>query len=362
MDARQRRRLAAILAVLVVVLVVLSATRGRPSVGQQSATLPSRPPSSSVPDPVPRIGIAHAVGGRSSAFDDLTWQGAKRVVDAIEADFREVTAEADDTDADREERLTELAEAKTGLVFVVGPTYAKALAKVAPRYPDTWFGIVDDGSVNASNVVGILFNEEQGSFLVGAAAALTSRTGSVGFIGAVPTPVVQKYEAGFTAGAKAADPDITVQVAYLAESPDDAGSGEPAEARKEALRMYDAGADVIFAAVGDAGEGVFQAAHDREHWAIGADTDQYQTADPSVRDAILTSMLKRADVATYTIGMEVTNNVAKDGNNVFGVGRDGVGYSTSGGFVDSIKPQLDVFADRIAAGEILVPRKPAPSP
>ena len=103
---------------------------------------------------------------------------------------------------------------------------------------------------------------------------------------------------------------------------------------------------------------MIQAAHDRGFWAIGVNSDQYLMADPSVRGAILTSMLKRADVATYMITMEVANGVAKDGNNVFGVGQDGVGYSTSGGFVDPIKSQLDAFAARIASGEILVPTKP----
>jgi basic membrane protein A len=103
---------------------------------------------------------------------------------------------------------------------------------------------------------------------------------------------------------------------------------------------------------------VIQAAHERGLWAIGVDSDQYRMADPSVRGAILTSMLKRADVALYTITMEVANGVPKDGNNVFGLDRGGVGYSTSGGFLDPITTQLDAFAAIIASGEILVPRKP----
>ena len=125
-----------------------------------------------------------------------------------------------------------------------------------------------------------------------------------------------------------------VQVAYLSRPPASAGSGDPAEARKAALGMYDAGADVIFGADVDSGNAVIQAAHDRGLWAIGVNSDQYLMADPSVRGAILTSMLKRADVATYTITMEVANGVPKDGNNVFGLDRGGVGFSTSGGFVD----------------------------
>jgi basic membrane protein A len=103
---------------------------------------------------------------------------------------------------------------------------------------------------------------------------------------------------------------------------------------------------------------VIQAAHERGRWAIGAHSDQYALSDPSVRNAILTSALDRADVVVYTVAMEIANGVPKDGNNVFGLDRGGVGFSTSGGFVDLIKAQLDGFAARIAAGEILVPTMP----
>ena len=167
------------------------------------------------------------------------------------------------------------------------------MAKVAQKYPGTWFGIVDDGTVNAPKVIGIMFNEEQGSFLVGAAAALTSKTGNVGFMGAVQSPLLEKPEAGFSAGARAADPDVKVQVAYLSRPTASAGASDPAKARKAALDMYDAGADMIFGADVDSGDGVIQAAHDRGLWAIGVNSDQYIMADPPVRGAILTSMLKR---------------------------------------------------------------------
>ena len=308
----------------------------------------------------PRASPSSTTLAGAEARASTSWRGRARSGQPTcsSAELKEVTAKPDDTDADREERLKELADAGYYPIFAIGSTYAGAVAKVAPKYPGIWFGIVDDGTVDAPNVIGILFNEEQGAFLVGAAAALTSKTGKVGFVGAVQIPLLEKFEAGFTAGARAANPDVKVQVAYLSRPPDSAGSSDPAKARKAALGMYDAGADVIFGAAGDSGNGVIQAAHDRGLWAIGANSDQYLTSDPSVRGAILTSMLKRADVATYTIAMEVANGVPKDGNNVFGVDRGGVGYSTSGGFVDPIKAQLDVFAARIASGEILVPTKP----
>ena len=333
---------------------------GTRSTGQPLTGQPSTSPSpEDFSDPIPRIAIAYDVGGRGRAgFNELARDGVKRAADELGAEFKEMTTGPDDTDAVREEHLTELADARYYPIFAIGSTWAGPLAKVAPKYPGTWFGIVDDGTVDAPKVIGIQFNEEQGSFLVGAAAALTSKTGNVGFIGAVQIPLVEKYEAGFTAGARAANADVKVQVAYLSQPPDATGVSDPAKARKAALGMYDAGADVIFAAAGDSGDGVIQAAHDRGLWAIGVDSDRYLTSDPSVRDAILTSMLKRADVGTYTIAMEIAMGVPKDGNNVFGVGRGGVGFSTSGGFVDPIKSQLDAFAARIASGEILVPTTP----
>jgi basic membrane protein A len=357
--AWQRRLPLALIACSLLALGVKLAT-GTPPAGQpptaQQATSPSP---ESLANPVPRMAIAYDRGvGGNADFNELARDGVKRAADELGADFKEITTEAGDTDAAREEHLMQLADARYYPIFAVGSSYALPVAKVAAKYPGTWFGIVDDGTVNAPKVIGIQFNEEQGAFLVGAAAALTSKTGNVGFIGAVRNPLLQKFEAGFTAGARAADPDVKIQVAYLSQPPDETGSSDPAEARKAALGIYDAGADVIFGAAGDSGDGVIQAARDRGLWAIGVGSDRYRTADPSVRGAILTSMLKRADVATYTIAMEIAMGIPKDGNNVFGVGRDGVGYSTSGGFVDQIKAQLDAFAIRIAAGEILVPTKP----
>jgi basic membrane protein A len=359
-----QRRLPLVIACALLALVVIEATRETPSAGQPSTGQPSTASSpASLSDLIPRIAIVYDLGGRGSAgFNELAWEGTKRAADAFDAELKEVTAGPDDTSADREERLSELADAGYYPILVIGSTYAAALAKVAPKYPGTWFAIIDDGTVDAPKVIGIQFNVEQGSFLVGAAAALTSKTGNVGFVGAVKTPLLEKFEAGFTAGARAANPDVIVQVAYLSRPPAAAGLNDPVTARKAALGMYDAGADVIFGADGDSGNEVIQAAHDRGLWAIGVNSDQYLTSNPSVRGAILTSMLKRADVAAYTITMEVANGVPKDGNNVFGLDRGGVGFSTSGGFVDPIRAQLDAFAARIAAGEILVPTTPSLSP
>lgn len=356
MTAWQRRFPLALIACSLLALGVVTLA-GQVPTGQPSTS----PSPESFSNLVPHMAIAYDLGEPGSAgFSELARDGMKRAADELGSEFKEVTAGSDDTEADRVERLTELADARYYPIFAVGSTWAGAVAKVAPKYPGTWFGVVDDGSVNGSKVIGIVFNEEQGSYLVGAAAALTSKTGNVGFVGAVQTPLREKFEAGYTAGARAADPEVQVQVAYLSQPPASADSSDPAKAREAALAMYDAGADVIFGADGDSADAVIQAAHDRGLWAIGVNSDQYLLSDTSVRGAILTSMLKRVDVATYTIAMEIARGVPKDGNNVFGLDRGGVGFSTSGGFVDPIKAELDAFAAKIAAGEILVPRKPKP--
>ncbi len=370
MTAWQRRFPLALIAGGLLALVAIYATTGTSSTGQASVVQPSTSPSPAIPfdpipfsDPVPRMAIVYGLGGReSTGFNELAWEGAKRAADVFGAELKEIPAGLDDTEADREERLKDLAEAGYYPIFAIGSTYAGPVARVAPKYPGIRFGMVDDETVDAPNVVGIQFNEEQGAYLVGAAAALTSKTGKVGFVGAVQSPVIERFEAGFAAGARAADRNVKVQVGYLSRPLDYAGFGDAAKARKAALDMYDGGADVIFGVGGDSGNGVIQAAHDRGLWAIGVNSDQYLMSDPSVRGAILTSMLKRADTATYTIAMEVANGVSKDGNNFFGLDRGGVGYSTSGGFVDPIKAQLDAFAARIGSGEILVPTNPRKAP
>ena len=361
MTAWKRRIPLALVACLFLAWTAVLATAGTPSAGQSPTGQPSITPwpADSFANPTPRIAIVYDARGRGSAgVNELAWEGAKRAADKLGADLLEVTAMPGETDADREARLTELADGRYDPIFITDASYAGAVTTVAPKYRTTWFAIFDDSPVNAPNVIGVQFNEEQGAYLVGAAAALTSKAGSIGFIGAAQTPLLQKYEAGFAAGARAANPRVKVQVAYLAPTLGEAAPADLATARKAALGMYDEGADVILAAAGGSDSGVFQAARERGRWAIGVNNDQYLLSDASARGAILTSMLKRADTATYITAMEVASGVPKDGNNVFGLDRGGVGYSISGGFVDSIKAQLDGFAARIASGEILVPTKP----
>jgi basic membrane protein A and related proteins len=224
----------------------------------------------------------------------------------------------------------------------------------------------DDSSddVPLDNVASLVFAEEQGSFLVGAAAALTSTTGKIGFVGGVEFDLIKKFEAGYIAGAKAVNPDIEIISAYVSQPPDFTGFTDTAKGKEIASQMYADGADVVYHAAGQTGNGVFEAASEAGDpgsvWAIGVDSDQYQTAAPAVQPYILTSMLKRVDVSVFeTIKAEAEGNFAA-GVQVFDLSRDGVGYATSGDFLSAETiAALEDFKAQIIDGTITVPTDPA---
>jgi basic membrane protein A len=197
------------------------------------------------------------------------------------------------------------------------------------------------------------------------AAALKSETGTIGFIGGVSgIGLIEKFEAGYIAGAKSVNPDIVVTSAYLSEFPDFAGFEDPASANDIATSMYDEGADIVYAAAGLSGSGMFQAAADvstetgSKVWGIGVDSDQYNTVDPAVQEYVLTSMIKRVDTAVYEITKAFLEGSFGPGETRYDLSVDGVGYATSGGFIDDIVPQLEEAKAAIIAGDIEVPTDP----
>jgi basic membrane protein A and related proteins len=229
------------------------------------------------------------------------------------------------------------------------------VAKVAAEYPEIHFAIIDDEAAAADNIANLVFAEEQGSFLVGAAAALKTETDHLGFIGGVEVPLIKKFEAGFIAGAEAVNPDITVDVVYLTQAPDFSGFNDPAKGRTAADGMFDGGADIVYHAAGGSGGGLFEAASAAGTKAIGVDSDQYNTADEAVRDVIMTSMLKNVNVAVFEYLTEVKDGTFPTGVTRYDLAVDGVGYSTSGGFIDDITADLDGYKQQIIDGEITVP-------
>lgn len=308
---------------------------------------------------VHKIAIAYDISGRGDGgFNDIAYNGARQAADELGVELKEVTAKLDDTDDDRAERLRLLASSGYDAIIAVGFTYATALQKVAAEFPQVKFAIVDDGTVIAPNVYDILFAEHEGSFLVGAAAGLKTRTNHVGFIGAVQIPLLQKFEAGFTAGVKHVNPAASVQATYLSQPPDYSGFGDPPHGKEAALGMYDNGVDIIFAAAGGSGAGVHEAAAQTGNWSIGVDADEYKLEPATVRDHILTSMLKNSNVGTHQFIVEAAGTHFTSGIHTFGLANGGVGYATSGGFVDDLKTRLDAYAADIVAGKIVVPQTP----
>ena len=305
------------------------------------------------------VGVVFDITGRGDrSFNDAAGAGLDQAVEEFGVTGLESTPTGD---GDRAERVQGLVDEGAGLVIGVGFLFGDSITAVAEADPDTSFAIIDS-VVDLPNVASLVFAENEGSFLVGAAAALKSQTGTVGFIGGVENDLIKKFEAGFVAGATAVNPDIEVLTNYITQPPDFGGFNDPARAKEIAAAQYEAGADIIYSAAGGSGLGAFEAAAEAgapgDVWAIGVDSDQYELVSPELQPYILTSMLKKVDVATYETIKAFNEGSFAAGVQVFDVASDGVGYSTSGGFVDDITDQLDEFAAQIAAGEIEVPEAP----
>lgn len=306
-----------------------------------------------------RIGLVYDVGGRGDqSFNDAAYAGLTQAQDELGVEIQDL--EPSGGGEDREELLRTLAEDGYDMIIGVGFAFADAMAAVTADFPDTSFAIIDDASVEADNLTSLVFAEEEGSFLVGAAAALTSETGKLGFIGGVETDLIKKFEAGFVAGAEQVNPDATVDVKYISQPPDFSGFNDPGTAKEIALGQYGAGADVIYHASGGSGGGLFEAAAETgDVWAIGVDSDQYNTADEGVRDVILTSMLKEVDVAVFGAIEAFVNGELEPGVQEFDLANDGIGYSTSGDFLsEETISQLEDLRQQIVDGEIEVPTAP----
>ena len=306
-----------------------------------------------------KIGMAYDVGGRGDqSFNDAAAAGLDKAKADLGVVTKEATAVNGEPESSREERLQQLIDAGYNDVVAVGFAYAPAVKKVAAANPEAKIALIDSTDATGPNIQNLTFAEQQGSYLVGAAAALKSKTANIGFIGGVNTDLIKKFEAGYTAGAKAVNPAIKVQVKYLTQPPDFSGFGDPAKGKTAAEGMYQQGADVIYAAAGGSGGGLFTAATAAKKMAIGVDSDQALTAPAAARPFIITSMLKKVDVATFDFIKSLTQGKFVAGNKIYDLKANGVAYSTTGGKIDDIKAKLDAYKQQIIDGKIVVPIKP----
>jgi len=272
---------------------------------------------------------------------------------------KEAAATNGEAESARQERLQQLIDAGYTNVVAVGFAYAKSVGAAAKANPNVKFAIVNDDSITLPNVTPLVFAEEQGSFLAGVAAAYKSKSCHIGFVGGVNTPLIQKFEAGFLQGAKTVSSKIQIEDEYLTPAGDFTGFQDPPKGNAKAAAEISKGADVVYHAAGASGKGVFDAAKAGNALAIGVDSDQYnQKTVEADKDVIITSMLKRVDVAVFDYLQAVAKGDLSTLPKRFDLKVDGVGYATSGGKVDDIKDVLEGYKAQIISGAITVSTKP----
>ncbi|MFD9426052.1 MULTISPECIES: BMP family protein [unclassified Streptomyces] len=278
-----------------------------------------------------KTAIAYDIGGRGDqSFNDAAYAGLAKAEKELGIKGTEAEPSDGESDADKVQRLTELARAGNNPVIGVGFAYAPAIKKVAPKFPKITFGIIDDASVTGKNIANIVFNEEQGSYLAGVAAAKVTKTKTVGFIGGVETPLIKKFQAGYEQGVKDTDPSVKVQSQYLTQPPNFDGFSKPDLGKAAAQGQLDKKADVIYSAAGLAGSGAIEAVSKAGKWNIGVDSDQYQQKGlAAYKASILTSVTKDVEDSVFNLIKSVKDGKPETGEIRYGLDKDGVGLSTS---------------------------------
>lgn len=307
-----------------------------------------------------RVGMAYDTGGRGDgSFNDAAYAGLMKAEQDLGVDIREVAAGLNETDAGREALLRQLALGGCNPVIAAGFGYSAALDTVSKEFPGTTFAIVDS-TVAGPNVGSLVFAAEQGSYLVGVIAASASKSGKIGFIGGMEIDLIKAFEAGYAQGAGSVNPNIAVSSSYLGAAGDNTVWNAPEKAKSTAEGMLASGVDIVYAAAGASGLGMFQAVKaaggpGNNLWAIGVDSDQYNMPSlVAVRDVILTSMMKRVDIAVYDVIKSVAAGSPLVGVQNFDLAREGVGYAVSNPAVAAYRTAADVAAAKIRSGEIKV--------
>jgi basic membrane protein A len=304
------------------------------------------------------VAMVTDVGGvDDKSFNQSAWQGLQEY--GKDNSLKKGTSGFDylqsTSDADYSTNLNTLSHQNFDLVWGIGFLMHKAVDDIAKQNTDKKFAIIDD-EVKEPNVASVLFKEQEAAFLAGVAAALQTKTGKVGFIGGMKIPVIERFEAGFLAGVKAAKSSVTVDDQY-------SGYFDKAEVGQSiASKMYASGDDVVFHAAGATGNGLFKEASDlkkkdptREIWAIGVDQDQSFMGP----DVVLTSAMKRVDLAVKDISTKGKNGEFPGGKTtLYGLAEDGVGLApinTKADQKDAIEAAVKDWTDKIKSGAITVP-------
>lgn len=297
-----------------------------------------------------KVGLVLDKGGKDDrSFNASAFAGASRAKEKLKATLKYVEATDDSA---FEPMLRALAQKKFDIIFAIGVSQVDSVKKVAAQFPDQKFAIVD-GIVDAPNVRSIIFEEHEGSFIVGALAAMASKSSTVGFIGGMDIPLIRRFEKGYEAGVKAVKPQAKVLINFVGMTSD--AWNNPARAKELAVTQYNGGADVIFAAAGASGTGLFDAAEEKGKFAIGVDSNQNWVKPGRV----LTSMVKKIDEAVFAACEEVNAGKFKGGTLRFGLASKGVDYSldqyNDALVTPEMRKKLEELKQKVIAGKVKVP-------
>lgn len=297
-----------------------------------------------------KVGLVLDKGGKDDkSFNSAAYAGATQAEKELGIELKYVEA----TDNNAIENLhRSFAHKKYDLVIGVGFAQTEAVKKVAAQFPDVKFAIVD-GEVSSANVKSLLFEEHEGSFVVGALAALKSKTGKVGFVGGMDIPLIRRFAKGYEAGVKYINPKAEIVENYIGVTPE--AWNNPAKAKELGLSQFGQKVDVIFVAAGASNSGVFDAAEEKKNYAIGVDSNQ-NWVKPGF---ILTSMLKRVDTAVFQTIKQTKEGKFASGISRFGLKDQGVDYSLDQYneklITQDMKKKADEIKKKIIAGSIQVP-------
>ncbi|MFE7526340.1 BMP family protein [Kitasatospora sp. NPDC057542] len=308
-----------------------------------------------------KVGMAYDIGGRGDqSFNDSAARGLDKAKSELGVSVTEAEAKPGEAEADKETRLKNLIDAGYKTIVAVGFVYQPAVNKLAKDNPDVKFAIIDSNDKEQpSNVTSLLFAEQEGSYLAGVAAANKSKAKHVGFIGGVQTELIKKFEAGYKAGVKSVDPNITVETTYLTTPPDFTGFTSPDKGKEAAQGQLDKGADVVYTAAGSSGNGAIEAVANAGKLAIGVDSDQAnQPALAKYKGAIMTSMVKNVDTAVFSYIQSVKQGQNPTGIKLFDLKAQGVSLATTGGKIDDIQDKLKAATDAITSGATTIPTAP----
>jgi basic membrane protein A len=298
-----------------------------------------------------KVGLVLDKGGKDDkSFNSAAYQGAMQAKEKVPGIFLKYVEATDDNAY--ESLLRSFAQKEFDLIIAIGFAQAEAVKKVAEKFPARHFAIVD-AEIKAPNVRSLLFQEHEGSYLVGALAALTSKTGQIGFIGGMDIPLIRRFELGYRSGAQKINPKIKLTTNYVGLTSE--AWNNPAKAKELAVTQYGAGADVIFAAAGASNAGLFDAAEEKQKFAIGVDSNQ-NGVKPGL---VLTSMLKRIDTAVLQAIKEAQGGKFAAGTERFGLANNGIDYAVDQHNEKLITPanraKVEALKAEIIAGKIKVP-------